>query len=222
MYMTAIQNVFAPQVYKRMFDMGEGDKASIGHYLTPFCYVSILLAILISLFSEEIIFIVTPPSYHGAADIVIVLSMLFGSYFFGKQPQLIYAKKTHITSVLTIVSIGLNILINIPFIMKWGAIGAAWGTLLAGLISGGISFVISQHYFEIKWEYKNLLAIFAIFYCSSLGILLSRYFSIGYEARLILKCVSLFIYLYLGVRLRILTRKNYLLVRNMVPLNIRG
>ncbi|MCX5727088.1 MAG: oligosaccharide flippase family protein, partial [Candidatus Saganbacteria bacterium] len=151
-YMTAIQNVFSPQVYRRMFDLGEEGKAYVGRYLTPFCYVSIFLGLLISLFSEEIIYIVTPPSYHGATDIVIVLSMLYGSYFFGKQPQRIFAKKTYMTSVLTMISIGLNIAINIPFIMKWGAIGAAWGTLLAGLISGAISFVVSQHYYEIKWE----------------------------------------------------------------------
>jgi len=54
------------------------------------------------------------------------------------------------------VSIGSNIALNIPFIMKWGALGAAWATLLAGLISGSIYFLVSQHYYEIRWEYKNI------------------------------------------------------------------
>lgn len=214
-YMTAIQNVFSPQVYKRMFEQREEGGEQIGRYLTPFLYISIAAALLISLFSEEIISILTPESYHDSIDIVIVLSMLYGSYFFGKQPQLIFARKTHITSILTIVSIALNIIINIPFIMKWGAIGAAWGTLVAGLISGAISFIVSQRYYEIKWEYGKIAAIFLIFFSSSIFILLLRNILVIYEIRLMVKFVFLASYLYLGIKLEVFNRQNYLLVRKM-------
>ncbi|MCX5714177.1 MAG: oligosaccharide flippase family protein [Candidatus Omnitrophica bacterium] len=214
-YMTAIQNVFSPQVYRRMFEMGSEGGKSVGRYLTPFMYISIAIGLMISLFSEEIISILTPKSYHGAIEVVTILSMLYGSYFFGKQPQLIFAKKTHITSMLTIVSIGLNILINIPFILKWGAVGAAWGTLLAGLISGTISFIVSQRYYEIKWEYGKVSAIFLIFFGSAVIMILLRNFGISYGVRVIVKLMSLAGYLYLGMKLNILTRQNYLLVKNM-------
>lgn len=215
-YMTAIQNVFSPQVYTRMFELGEEGGGSIGRYLTPFLYVSILIGLMVSLFSEEIIIILTPESYHGAIEIVMILSMLYGSYFFGKQPQLIYAKKTHITSMLTLVSVGLNIGINLPFIYKWGAIGAAWGTLIAGLIAGSISFFVSQHYYEIRWEYKKVFYIMAVFFCSTLLLILLRYFGISYEIRLIVKAILLIIYLYLGMKLNILTIQNYYFIRNMI------
>ncbi|MCX5847519.1 MAG: oligosaccharide flippase family protein [Deltaproteobacteria bacterium] len=215
-YMTAIQNVFSPQVYKRMFDLGEKGGESVGRYLTPFLYISISMGLMVSLFAEEIISILTPKSYHGAIEIVMILSMLYGSYFFGKQPQLIYAKKTYITSVLTAVSIGLNILINIPFIMKWGAVGAAWGTLLAGLISGTVSFIVSQQYYEIKWEYGKIASIFLIFFGSTLAMILLRSFNIPYEMRVVVKLISLTGYLYLGIKLNVLTKQNYLLVRNMI------
>jgi O-antigen/teichoic acid export membrane protein len=215
-YMTAIQNVFSPQVYKRMFDLGDEGGGSIGRYLTPFLYVSIAIGLMISLFAEEIISVLTPASYHGAIEIVMILSMLYGSYFFGKQPQLIYAKKTYITSVLTLVSIGLNIAINIPFILKWGALGAAWGTLTAGLISGIISFVVSQRYFEIKWEYGKIGIIFLIFFGSAICMILLKNLDFSYGIRVIVKLISLVSYLYLGVRLNILTKRNYLLVKNMI------
>ncbi len=215
-YMTAIQNVFSPQVYKRMFELGEDGGESVGRYLTPFLYISIAIGLMISLFSEEIIFILTPESYHGAIEIVTILSMLYGSYFFGKQPQLIYTKKTHVTSILTIVSIGLNIIINIPFIMKWGAIGAAWGTLLAGLISGIVSFVVSQHYYEIKWEYGKVASIFLIFFGSAITMILLRNYGIYYGIRISIKMAALIGYLYLGIRLEVITRENYMLVKNMI------
>jgi len=214
--MTAIQNVFGPQVYMRMFEQGEEGKKSIGRYLTPFLYCSISIGLLISLFSEEIITVLTPKSYHGAIDVVIILSMLYGTYFFGKQPQLIYAKKTIITSTLTLVSIGLNILINIPFITKWGVLGAAWGTFLAGLISGIISFVVSQHYYEIKWEYGKIFAIFLVFFGSSLTIILLKNFGIAYWIGAIVKLISLVSYVYLGIMFNILTKQNLILVKSMM------
>lgn len=220
-FMTAIQNVFSPQVYKRMFELQEEGGDSIGRYLTPFLYISILIGLMISLFSEEIIKILTPESYHGAIEIVMILSMLYGSYFFGKQPQLIYAKKTHISSLLTVVSIGLNILINIPFIKMWGAIGAAWGTLLAGLISGVVSFVVFQHYYTIKWEYEKIGLIFLIFFGSAITAVVLRTFGIPYEIRGAVKILSLAGYLCLGMKLDILTKHNFLLAKNMI-LPIKG
>jgi len=215
-YMTAVQNVYSPQVYKRMFDLGDEGGESIGRFLTPFLYISITICLLISLFSEEIIIILSPKSYHGAIEIVIVLSMLYGSYFFNKQPQIIYAKKTYISSIMTFVSIGLNILINIPFVMKWGAIGAACGTLLAGFITGTISFIVSQHYYKIKWEHGKVVLIFLIFFGSSVTMILMRYFEIPYGVRVIIKLVSSAGYCYLGTKLNILTKQNYLLVKNLI------
>ena len=216
-YMTALQNVYAPQVYKRMFDLGDKGGEAVGRYLTPFAYISIFVTLIIALFSQEVITILTPSSYHGAIDIVTILSMLYASYFFGKHPQLIFAKKTWITSALTLLTITLNIAINIPFIMRWGAIGAAWATLLAGLISGSISFFVSQHYYEIKWEYKKMGAIFFIFFASAILMILMRHFSIAYEFRLILKCASVFSYVYLGIKLKVITMENYMLIKNMIP-----
>ncbi|MBF0119186.1 MAG: oligosaccharide flippase family protein [Desulfobacterales bacterium] len=214
-YMTSIQNVFSPQVYKRMFDLGEKGGESVGNYLTPFLYISISIGLMISLFAEEIISVLTPKPYHDAIDIVMILSMLYGSYFFGKQPQLIYSKKTYITSIMTAVSIGLNIMINIPFINKWGAIGAAWGTFCAGVLSGVLTFIVSQHFYEIKWEYQKLIFIFSIFFGSTLLIILLRYVGVSYEYRFVVKLISLASYIYLGMRLNVLTKDNYLLVKKI-------
>ncbi len=220
-YMTAIQNVYSPQVYKRMFDLGGEGGEAVGRYLTPFAYLSVAAALIVALFSEEIIGLLTPVSYHGAIDIVIVLSMFYASMFFGKQPQLIYAKKTHITSLLTIMTIALNILVNIPFIMRWGAIGAAWGTLLAGLISGAISFLVSQHYYKIKWEYRKISAIFLLYMLSSVTLILLRHVQATYAVKLTVKFVSAAYFFYLGVRIKIITRENFEILRqSLSPLKV--
>lgn len=214
-FMTAVQNVYSPQVYKKMFALGEKGGKDIGSYLTPFAYFSVFFALIISFFSEEGLILLIPESYHGAIDIIIILSMFYSILFFGKQPQLIYAKKTYMTSVLSIISIALNILINIPFIIKWGAIGAAWGTLLAGLISGSIAFYISQHYYEIKWEYKKIGCIFLFFFIAAILLIIMRNTGIEYIFRLIFKIVFLFFYLYIGIKFEIINRENYNLFKDI-------
>lgn len=217
-FMTAIQNVFAPQVYKRMFDLGKKGGAAVGRYLTPFAYVTVALALVIALFSEEVITVLTPKSYHGAVNIVTILAMFYALMFFGKQPQLIFAKKTGVTSLLTVMSIGLNVALNVPFIIWWGAIGAAWATLLAAVISRVVTFVVSQHYYKIKWEYKKIGSTFFIFFTSAILMILMRHFSVAYEIRLTLKCASVFSHIYLGVKLKVITVENYTLIKNMIPL----
>ena len=215
-YLKAIHNVYQPQVFRRMFDLGEKGGESVGRYLTPFVCAYISGALMMSLFSEELITVLTPSSYHGAIDIVIIIAMYYGFLFFGTHPQLLYAKKTGITSILSIGRISLNIALNIPFIMKWGAIGAAWATLLAALISESISFAVSQHYYEIKWEYKKIASIYALFFASSLLMIMLRYFSVHYEYRLIFKSVSLATYVYLGAKLKVFTVENYLLIKDII------
>jgi O-antigen/teichoic acid export membrane protein len=218
--MTAMQNVFAPQVYKLMFESDEEEGGfSIGNYLTPYFYISIAGALLVSLFSEEVIIILTPKPYHGAVDIACILTMLFSTYFFGKQPQLLFKKRTGIISMLTIFGIGLNIIINIPFINKWGVIGAAWGTFLAGLISTSISFYVSQKYYEIKWEYFKLVLIMGLYFILTLGSMGLRNYYIMYEYRLIFKLAGIGIFLLLGTKMNYFSRKDlYLLINFIRPI----
>lgn len=208
-FMTAIQNVFAPQVYKRMFEMDERTGGeSIGKYLTPYFYISISGAIFVSLFSEEIITILTPPSYHEAIKVVSILSLLYGTYFFGKQPQLIFAKKTGISSVLTLTGIVLNVAINIPFIIRWGFIGAAYGTLLAGILAGTIAFIWSQKYYYIKWETAKLVLIYSSFFIFTYASIFMRDYGISYQLRLPFKLIFIASYGFIGVWLGYINRQN--------------
>jgi O-antigen/teichoic acid export membrane protein len=216
--MTAIQNVFSPQVYRRMFDLKEKGGESVGRYLTPFIYISTAFALIIAVFSEEIISILTPASYHGATDVVTVLAMYYGFLFFGKisPMQLIYSKKTYMCSLLSTVSIGFNVALNILFIMKWGAVGAAWGTFLAALISGSVYFIVAQRYYLIKWEYLKVGSVFFIFFISALLMLVLRNADINYIIRLMLKGSVMGIYIYIGIKFNILTMDRYRSIKKLL------
>lgn len=215
-FMTQLEHVFIPQTYKRMFDRGEGGQKEIGKYLTPFFCHSILVALTISLFSEEIISLLTPEPYHGAINVVIILSMFYGCSVFGKisGTQLIFKKKTYVASLLTLLNIGINVGISIPFVMKWGVTGAAWAVFLSGLVYRALSFKLAQSYFEIKYEYKKIITIFMLFFGSSILLMWLRSENVYYLFRILFKLSAIIIYGYVGVKIRVITVENLILVKN--------
>ena len=198
-FMTSVQNVYAPQVYKRMFELEQPESGrSIGSYLSLFAYISVAGGIFVALFSEEIIQILTPSSYHKSIDVVTILSLLYASHFFGKQPQLIFAKKTGITSIMTLTSIFINILINIPFIKLWGYMGAAYGTLLSGIVINVISFNVSQRYWYIHWERAKLSGMYSLLVLAIGSTIMLREFDLDYWIRLFAKLILGLSYILMG------------------------
>ncbi len=216
-FMTAIQNVFSPQVYTKMFELEPKNAAkSIGLYLTPFYYISIFVALLISLFSEEFIIILFPVEYYSAINITSIFSILYASYFFSKHPQLIYAKKTWLSSILFVFSIIINIVIGIPFAKLWGPIGVAFGSLLSGLIWGVVYFYVSQKCFYIEWEKKKLITISTLFFLSSIILISMRHFQFSYILRLTIKFIAVSIFFERGIAYKIISKSTFVDIKSFV------
>lgn len=203
-FMTTVQNVFAPQVYKRLFSKNLVVQRSVGTFLTPFFYLCILYCLTLALFSYEIIYILTPEEFHKAAPVVSILCLLYGFYFFGKQPQLLFAKKTGLISTISFVSVFLNIGLNFLFIKYYGVIGAAFATLLAGSISTAISFYFGQKYTPIKYE-KSLFIILLYFVLVVFAHLLFDYLGFNTQFLVMFKIFSVLFYLILGRQLSIIS-----------------
>jgi O-antigen/teichoic acid export membrane protein len=172
-YMTAIQNVYAPRVYRLMFDGGSGAAATIAAYLLPYAYASAGLALLAILFAEEALIILAPPTFREASMVVTLFALHYALMFFGKQPQLIYARKTALTSLLSILSLVLMIMGTYVGVRLGGAAGAAGGMLAAGAVSGSISLLVSQRYYRIAYDWTAMGAIFGtLFVAAAASVLL--------------------------------------------------
>ena len=128
---------------------------------------------------------------------ISILCILYGFYFFGKQPQLLYAKKTGLISILSLISIGLNIGLNILLIHHFGLVGAACATTIAGVISTGISFYYGQKFAPIMYE-KRVFLMLLYFIISILFILYISSLEIDYKLLLFFKLFVLIIYLIVG------------------------
>ena len=138
--------------------------------LGKFNYIYMLLAIItcfiILLFSYEFVYLLLDKEYQGALIFVpvIVTAYLFqqgggliGTYF--KQ-----SKKTKQEAIITLFVAGLNVFLNFLIVPKYGAMGAAYTTLISFATGFGISYLYSKKYcYFIPFKWGHLLIIVIIF-----------------------------------------------------------
>ena len=207
-FMNAIQNVFQPQVYQRMFSQNKDNSESIGRYLTPFLYISIFVALGTALFSEELLTVLTPETYHGAIPIISILSVYYGLFFFAKVPQIMFVKKTYIVSIFSIIGLILNVALNIPLIKLYGPIGAAGATLLVGIILGVTGFWVGQYYYKIYYEWNKVTWIMGTLFISATAIVSLNLLNAPYLWSFLIKITSMVVFIKLGINYGIISKEN--------------
>jgi O-antigen/teichoic acid export membrane protein len=149
--MTAIEHMFVPEVYRRMFAGGDA-AASIGRYLTPFAYASAGAALAVALGASMLVGWVAAPEYSAAAPLTGILAAAYGLMFFGKVPQLAFAKRTAWAAALTAVTLLVNVLTSLMLVPRLGAVGAALSSALAVAIGAGVGHILRQRAYPISWD----------------------------------------------------------------------
>lgn len=197
-YMTALENSFVPEVYRRMFKLREEGAKSVGRYLTPYAVVSVGVALLVVLFSEEVLKIIAPSGYGPAQAVVSVLAIHYALMFFGKLPTHTYAKKTWTASAISVVTVFLTVVLCFLFVAWFGFIGAAWATLAAGAASIFMFVAIGQRYYRIEFEWWKLFLAYGFLTTAALGNLAIQEIGMSYGVRLSLKLVCVLVYAGIG------------------------
>ena len=217
-FMTALGRVFQPEVYRKLFAKEQDNLLEINNYILPFFYVSILIALLVALFSKEFVGLFFPIEYSQATLIVLILSIYYASLFFGKITgnQLIYAKKTHITSLLMLIGVTLNVSLNFVFIKNWGMVGAAWATTISGLIMGLVAYFVAQKYVKILWQWKKYWFIYLLFLLTIVFALADYKDYINADIFVLIVKVALVLgYITLGFWLKIITMNQLKKITNI-------
>ncbi|VVM22129.1 hypothetical protein BSPWISOXPB_6727 [uncultured Gammaproteobacteria bacterium] len=200
-FMTGLDRVFQPEIYRKLFSDGHIDNSyEINNYILPFFYISMFVALVVALFSREFVSLFFSNEYQGSIPIIIILSIYYGVLFFGKVTglQLIYAKKTNITTLLMFLGIMINVGLSIPFIINWGIIGAAWATTISGIFMAIISYFVAQKYVKIAWQWKIVLLIYAILLIAVMFSIIDYHFSLSLYTSLLLKSLLVFSYIVVG------------------------
>lgn len=209
-FTSTLQNIFEPEIYKKMFSNKQNQKNSIGDYLLPFFFLSSVFSFFLIIFSVDLVYFLLPKEYSKSSTVISLLSFLYLIYFFGKIPQLLFVKKTKIITILSVISIGLNIILNFFLIKTYGFIGATYGTLISGTLSTLIRFIYSQKYYYIKWRVDYLIIVLIVLTITVVNILLTdinKDFNLSY---LFIKSGVFLMYVFLGIKKLKINLSSYL------------
>jgi len=213
LFMTNIQKVYGPIVYAKMFKNKDFiSDNEIGKYLTPFAYFSVASALFLSLFSEEAIIILAPQEYLKGLSAINLLCISFAFTFFSKQPQLMYAGKTGIQSVLSFINFTCKIIVLYIFVNLYGLTGAAAGVLIVTIFYNILLVWQGQKYFKINYEWIKLIIIYLTLILMSISVLFLFEWGYEYHYRFIIKNIFFGLFIVLGIKLNIITKKNIFLV----------
>ncbi len=132
--------------------------------LTYFTLVTAGAAVALSVFTPEILRVLTPKAYSGAGPVVAWLafaSIGHGVYYIASIGVNLVKKTSHIGWTTTL-SAGVTIGLNFLLVPRWGLVGAGISALAAHWSSALILFVVSQKYYRIPYRWREFALILAI------------------------------------------------------------
>jgi O-antigen/teichoic acid export membrane protein len=158
-----VKQAFIPYIYE-LIDSPEKCKKMIVSFSSFFFASLSVFALAISLYSRELILIMSDISYAGSHNIVFVLSV---SYLLQGLSAMVViginiTRKTWIIGAIWPVSALVNLLLNIWLIPEYGRMGAAYATFLSVVVINILYFYALSKVYPIKFEYFSLVKVFLV------------------------------------------------------------
>jgi O-antigen/teichoic acid export membrane protein len=170
--MVGVQGALMPLVYKHYQE--ENTPVEIARIFRYFIAFALLIFGGLTVFSQEILILLTTPQYYDAGKVIpflVLAVVLSGMFIF--SPGLGIAKKTKLVAVLNIVSAVINTLLSLMMVPLFGIIGAALGTLLSSLMMFIAYQFFSQKIYFIPHDWQKIIvSAIGIIVLSTLGVII--------------------------------------------------
>ena len=153
LFTDAFLKAWSPWFYKMLSDANSTKKLKIVKYSYLYILATFIIAFGISIFAKFIIPYVVDVRYAGAEIYVFWIAIgyaVHGVYkiFF---PYLVHISKTAFLGVSTVIAAVLNLIFNYFLIKEFGAIGAAYSTVLSFIVSASLVFWYQNKHFKMPW-----------------------------------------------------------------------
>ncbi len=117
----------------------------------------------ISLFSHDVLRIMTGPAYWEAHRFIPMIALAFvisgASYTF--QTGLLYSKQTRYMILITATSGAVNVFLYLFLIPRFGPMGAAWAVVGKFLLEASMTYAISQRLHPVPYDNGKAVKILA-------------------------------------------------------------
>lgn len=179
-----------------------------------YTFTIIVLTLILSLFSKEVIMILTPKTYHSAFYLVAGIAFYRGlrgmTLMFGTS--LYVSDKVKWTSYLNILQLVIFIACTLVLIPRFGTAGLILSLNIAGTIYVFLYGMKALQYFKFEIPYKELLVTLAI---GALSIIFFNSLTTGILLGIILKSFFVAFFIYSGLKL-VLSKSEHAHLRTML------
>lgn len=181
---------FTPYIYS-LISTPEKCKQTLADFFRYYLAGVLSLALVISVFSREVIMVMADASYHSGWTVVFVLCL---SYVFYSMVNLAsYAieivRKNWISGIFWVFAATINVFLNILLIPPLGGMGAAVATTLSYLLILFCYFFAVKHVYYVPFEYGKiflLTLLTSLFYYLSTFLHFAVIFSVPAKIILVL------------------------------------
>jgi O-antigen/teichoic acid export membrane protein len=141
----------------------EGKEFVISRLATYYLFFLVIMGMTLSVFSKEIVALLAPPAYSGAAKIIplIVLAWLFRGFYTFPICAIFYKGNTKglplINATTALISVGLNFLL----IPHFGIIGAAQAFAATYFVWFLLIYFYSMRIARVDYEYLRIFKLFS-------------------------------------------------------------
>ena len=197
----SIASAWAPWFYKKI---EQGDNNAAKEASKVFVYGGALVVVVISLLSPEIIYLLAGSRYNESSLILPIL--LLGCFYDFINLLYIniefYFKKTGVISVITMIALLFNIILNYYGLQKIGYFAAGYTTAISSAIALWLHYFVTRKYNNYLFI-ENRSVILSILFCTFFLLNLNAV----YDFNTLRICLAFFCISFLLVRIRKIYRQ---------------
>lgn len=179
---SAFLQAWSPYVFSILNN--DQHKRIIANGILIFIILTSIFALITTLFSSEILYLFTSPSYFNANNFIPLLlfsNISMGLYQLSGIGSAI-AKKSSFVMWATIIAAIINVGLNFAWIPTFTISGASWATFISYTIIPTYLFYLSQKVYHIPYNFKWMIISFVFFFIVSMIIYKSvENFSFNFE-----------------------------------------
>lgn len=167
----AISQAMLPKVFNDMNENYEKARGELEHFSYRYYIGLVIITIIISLFSPEIVYIFSNDSYSEAANVMpfIMAGFMMGGFY--KIPSMVlgYHKIVWFYPFLAVFAFGINALLNWWLIPIYGMIGSAFASFVGVFLYSLVLQYKAKKYLSIKSNIFTLI-LYSLVFIINLGV----------------------------------------------------
>jgi O-antigen/teichoic acid export membrane protein len=159
---SGVNQALMPTFSRAANQMSEREK--LGRLATYYYLIVAFLALAFALTAPDLVALLAPQAYGGAADLVPYIALgiaAMGVYFVPMNALSLTAGQTRLIPLLTLVAGVSNVMLNLIFVPRYGALAAAVNTAIGYSILAVLTAVYATRVIRIDYELTRIAKLVA-------------------------------------------------------------